>query len=93
MRCNQFKEIGSDQRKDSSTFDKNRNNVSVSYTSVASPTKSSVSMLSSPEVIHGNAQQLVENLNNKRKQDAEIIGHFKKALETHVRIHNCIWMC
>ncbi len=43
-------------------------------------------VLSDRELIAQNAQSIVDELNNKRKQDAQMMKDFKKALEEHVRI-------
>ena len=75
-----LKQVESSERADDCVSDRNN----PSYTSETNPCKSAPLMLSTPESIHNSAQQLVESLNNKRKQDAEIISQFKKALEMHV---------
>ena len=46
---------------------------------------SSLEDLTTREGIHEAAQQLVEDLNNKRKQDTDFLHTFKKAVESNVR--------
>ena len=47
-------------------------------------------VLSDRELIAQNAQSIVDDLNNKRKQDAQMMKDFKKALEEHVRFFHYI---
>ncbi len=41
---------------------------------------------SSREILHQNAQQLIDDLNTKRKQDTQLLADYKKGMEMHVCI-------